>query len=191
MEQIKFGRSVIYYGTEKLNRDVMRFIESQGRWQGKQAQSGRKGVGRQQDPEERRRVEEAAVKHATAYYRKKLGDNSCVTSVEKECKGWDLEVRQRSGELLYVEVKGSSGSEPGADLTVKEYEKLCDPKIQNRYVIYIVTEAGTRNARGHIFRFREKSGSVGSWVSDDGRALDFERLVAARITVSRTKRQIA
>src|SRR3546814_695543 len=53
MPQIAFGRSVIYYGSGAVNRNVMRFIESQGRWQGRQAQKSRKRAGRQQDPEER------------------------------------------------------------------------------------------------------------------------------------------
>src|SRR3546814_2194759 len=48
-----------------------------------------------------------------------------------------------------------------------------DPEIRSRYVVYIVTEAGTKNAKRHIFRFRERAGSTGDWVSDDGRTLDF------------------
>src|SRR3546814_3863222 len=64
MPQIAFGRSVIYYGSGAVNRNVMRFIESQGRWQGRQAQKSRKRAGRQQDPEERRRIEKAAVERS-------------------------------------------------------------------------------------------------------------------------------
>src|SRR3546814_17421530 len=68
MPQIAFGRSVIYYGSGAVNRNVMRLIESQGRWQGRQAQKGRKRAGRQQDPEARRRIQKAAVRPAKAYY---------------------------------------------------------------------------------------------------------------------------
>src|SRR3546814_13986212 len=87
MPQIAFGRSVIYYGSGAVNRNVMRFIESQGRWQGRQAPKSRKRAGRQQDPEERRRIETAAVEHAKAYYREQFDDDSCEESVEALCKG--------------------------------------------------------------------------------------------------------
>src|SRR3546814_17739500 len=105
--------------------------------------------------------------------------DSCVESVEALCKGWDLEVEQLSGELLYVEIKGNSGNESCAELTVNEYRQMRDPEIRSRYVVYIVTEAGTKNAKRHIFHFRERAGSTGDWVSVEGRTLDFEPLLAA------------
>src|SRR3546814_18473262 len=81
-------------------------------------------------------------------------------------------MEQLSEELMYVEVKGNSGNESCAELTVNEYRQMRDPEIRSRYVVYIVTEAGTKNATRHIFRFRERAGSTGDWVSDDGRPLD-------------------
>src|SRR3546814_9745959 len=78
MPQIAFGRIVIYYGSGAVNRHVMRFIESQGRWQGRQAQQSRKRAGRQPDPDERRRMEHDAVEHAHAYYREQFAEDYCV-----------------------------------------------------------------------------------------------------------------
>ena len=186
LPQIGFGRSVIYYGNDELNPVVRKFIDSDGTWQGatrkKRKESKRAGGGRQADLAERRRIEKAAIAHATAYYRTAMRDRTCVTSVEHLARGWDLEVRQRSGEILYIEVKGTSGRHPAAELTPNEYEQVNCAEIRSHYVIYIVTEAGTASEKAHIFRYKEAAELVPCWSTDDNRILSFKDCVAARIS---------
>src|SRR3546814_20917012 len=98
-------------------------------------------------------------------------------------------MEQLSEELMYVEVKGNVGNESCAELTVNEYRQMRDPEIRSRYVVYIVTEAGTKNAKRHSFRFRERAGSTGDWDSDDGRKLDFEPSMAARASAPKFGRR--
>ena len=63
-------------------------------------------------------VEEAAVEVVSKYY----GEGN-VCSVEKDNKGWDLEVARPGGEILQVEVKGISASRISVKLTPNEYSK--------------------------------------------------------------------
>lgn len=187
---IRFGRSPIYYGNPALCRAVAKFIASKGAWQGgpnaKRAAPSRgkgdHGGGRQGDPDERRRIENAAMDHAEQYYRTALKDPHCVKRVPTENRGWDLEVRQRSGETLLVEVKGTSGTQASADLTVNEYAKMRATQHRRHYVVYIVTQAGTRHACAHIFRCRDAGTKTQRWQSDDGRKLEVTPRMAARVS---------
>lgn len=186
LPQVAFGRSVIYYGNPKLNPGVQRFIESGGTWQGTAQRrvntSPTRGGGRQNDPEERLRIEKAAVAHVTRYYQRAFNEPDCVKSVERERCGWDLEVRQRSGETLLVEVKGTSQAVVAAELTPNEYAQLLSPERRTQYVVFVVTQAGTRRERGHIFRHRQGVPHDVAWATDDGYVLPIEPLIAARLT---------
>ena len=186
--RIGFGRSVIYYGNEELWMKVPEFIRSKGLNQvGTKAKPRSKsGAGRQMDPEKRKQIEVAAVEHAKAYYREQLEDPNCVESVEPYGLGWDLEVTLKTSEKLLVEVKGTSLPDVCAELTVKEYEKSLTPEHRDRYVIYVVTEAGTDKQCAHIFRYRGRHVKNGdAWMADDGRVLKFEERMAARLTVKK------
>lgn len=181
--RIGFGRSVIYYGNEALWNAIPEFIRSKALKQGSKIR-GSKGGGRQRDDEKRKQIEVAAVEHAKAYYREQLKDPNCVESVELLARGWDLEVTLKSGEKLLVEVKGTSGTDVCAELTVNEYDKILTPAHRDSYVIYVLTEALTSQACAHIFRYRgPEARPEGVWQADDGRRLEFQECKAARFTV--------
>lgn len=76
--------------------------------------------GRASDAAHNTAVERAAVDAAWAHYK---GQGFSMSSVEKDCEGWDLEARKDST-LLRVEVKGHSGDTVNFELTPNEYAKL-------------------------------------------------------------------
>lgn len=72
------------------------------------------------DPNAKKKVEKAAIKYVTDYYK---SNGYVVTSVEKENKGWDLEAEK--GDLtLLLEVKGLAGNEIAIRITENEFKKL-------------------------------------------------------------------
>ena len=78
-------------------------------------------------PEERARVELAAVETVTAFYEAR---GFTVKSVEAENKGWDLEIRKGRKILHRVEVKGNKGGNILVELTPNEYEKSGDARFR-------------------------------------------------------------
>jgi len=134
----------------------------------------------QMDVERRRRIEEAAV---LAVGIKLEGLGFTIKSVEKENLGYDL-LATRDSEVVHVEVKGRSGSDVSAELTVNEfdclknYQKSRDPKAH--YRIAIVTEALTKPIINEFVMVR---GQRSQWCTLDGKLrLDFEERMAARLT---------
>ena len=91
------------------------------------------GAPRQPDPERRKMVEDAAIRHVIEHYRA----YDCV-SVERENKGWDLEFTRESVKLL-VEVKGSSGHGGYVELTPNEFKAM--RRFRHRFRLAIVTRA--------------------------------------------------
>ena len=122
------------------NKRVWDYVQS---WSGAKNSSRRspgKKPPKNYDPELRRKVERAAVKHAVAYYKTKFGPRCEVRSVEAFGKGWDLEVYHQGAPLL-VEVKGLLNSSLVCELTPNEYDKMLRPENRRRYVIYVVNNA--------------------------------------------------
>jgi len=106
-----------------------------------------------------------------------------VQSVENDNLGYDL-VATRDREVLHVEVKGRSGSDIGAELTVNEYaclkahERRHDAEANHRIVI--VTDA---LAKPVIHEFVLARGKSPTWITLDGQwRLGFEERTAARLT---------
>ncbi len=84
-----------------------------------------------------------------------------VKRVERENKGWDLEVR--SGRTRYhVEVKGLSGAEISVQLTPNEYKRMKENE-GGRYRLFVVTNA-LDEARRTCTIFLESDDEV--WVSE-------------------------
>ncbi|MGO8117033.1 DUF3883 domain-containing protein [Rhizobium leguminosarum] len=142
--------------------------------------SGGKRSGWQADVERRRKIEEAAVL-AVGSKLERLGFT--IESVEKENLGYDL-VASRNEEVLHIEVKGRSGSDVSAELTVNEFDCLKNYQTQRRpnahYRIAIVTDALNKPVINEFVMVR---GQKSQWCTLDGRwRLNFEECVAARLT---------
>lgn len=139
---------------------------------------------RQQDPELRRKVERAAIEHATRYFSSAQGGSRSVASVESLGLGWDLEATAYDDSVLKIEVKGISSNTILAELTPNEYSKMTSTEHRKDYVVYIVTEALQKKARAHIFRFDAERSSRDAlvWVTDDERRLKVDPRMAARLS---------
>lgn len=181
------GQSSVWYGNPVFVKTTKALLAYNGvlpkpaiKGAGKQARAPK-----QPDPLERKRIEQAAVRHATKYYESPAGGGRIVHSVETDNCGWDLTVVGASVEL-FVEVKGLSGKTVCVELTPNEYAKMRSAQFRQQYVIYVVTQAGTPGARAHIFYYdmeRSKSTKLKQvWTTQDGRRLEIKQLTGARLT---------
>ncbi|MDL2399456.1 DUF3883 domain-containing protein [Rhizobium mayense] len=139
-----------------------------------------KRSGWQADVERRRKIEEAAVL-AVGLKLERLG--YAIESVEKENLGYDL-VATRKEEVLHVEVKGRSGSDVSAELTVNEFNCLKNYQKQRspnaHYRVAIVTDALDKPIINEFVMVR---GQKSQWCTLDGKwRLNFEERMAARLT---------
>ncbi|MFL6843587.1 MAG: protein NO VEIN domain-containing protein [Allosphingosinicella sp.] len=175
-----FGQKPTWYGAPSVDARVWDYVQARRgrRPRAKPAKPGRPP--RNIDPELRRKVEKAAIAHATAYYRLPENGACDVCSVEAEAKGWDLEVAGADVSLL-VEVKGLLKSEIICELTSNEYAKMMSGKNRKRYVVYVVNNAlaeppavPTASIFGHV------GGRL--WRTEDGRELIIREMVAAILT---------
>jgi hypothetical protein len=138
----------------------------------------------QADVERRRQIEVAAVK-SVGLKLERLGFT--IQSVEKDNVGYDL-VATRKDEVLHVEVKGRSGNDVSAELSVNEfdclkaYQRERNPKAH--YRIAIVTDALVKPV---ISEFVMVGGRKSGWFTLDGHwRLEFEERTAARLTAVST-----
>jgi hypothetical protein len=131
-------------------------------------------AGKSADPEHRAKVEDAAIKRAKDYYKRR---RYTVKSVESDNLGWDLEAR-RNGKVLLVEVKGLSGNAAVVEVTPNEYE--CMNKHKNTYRLCIVTNA-LSDSRAKLREFASDNNR--RWWCADNKTLDIDERVAARIKV--------
>ncbi|WP_084640170.1 DUF3883 domain-containing protein [Kaistia adipata] len=179
-EEGNLGQSPIWYGKDdNFRKDVAEYIDSGGK------RLASRGAPSQSDPELRRKIERAAIQHATAYFKSPDGGNHAVRSVEADNLGWDLEATSAAGEILKIEVKGLSGSALMVELTPNEYNKMNSKEHRSSYIIYIVTTA-LEDPSAHVFRHDLERSTNDSpvWISDDGRELDILPVVAARLSAS-------
>lgn len=176
-----FGQSPVWYGSDEVNERVWQYILSVGHAGAKRGVPigrHRTRPPRNLDPELRRKVERAAVDHATAFYESPEGGLCKVVSVEVEGRGWDLEVAG-DGVFLLVEVKGLQGSELVCELTPNEYEKMRAPEHRDRYVVYVVS-----NALSGPIASRFHHAGDGQWVTADGRRLVVKERTGAVLSLA-------
>jgi len=137
-----FGQKPTWFGHPEVNQRVWEYILGFDRRAAIRRKASDRPTGkppRNHDPELRRKVERAAVDHATAYYEDLFG-KGCWRSVENLARGWDLEV-DVGNKLLLVEVKGLLRGELVCELTPNEYAKMRSRKYRSRYVVYVVNNA--------------------------------------------------
>lgn len=90
--------------------------------------------------EVKKEIEDEAIRRATEYYNKR-GFN--VDSVERENLGWDLTVtHKKTGEELYVEVKGTSRPYYHFFLSRNEYNKR--KEYRKKWVLFLVKDIGRK-----------------------------------------------
>ena len=185
-EEGNLGQSPVWYGgKDEFRAAIAAYVAADGAF-AREPKAGLKEAKHQTDPELRKRIELAAVRHATAYYRSKAGGSQVVDSVEKDGVGWDLNVTAPTGAVLKVEVKGLSGRNLVVELTPNEFAKMRSTAHRAQYIIYVVAEALTSEARSHIFRHNAETSKGGDlvWATADGRQLKIEEIVAARLSAS-------
>lgn len=130
---------------------------------------------RQPDITKRLAVERAAMLAALSYF-----DGAVDVSDKK--LGWDIEATAE-GKPVMVEVKGLSGVEVAFELTPNEYEKMF--QLRERYVLFVVTRALTKQLVTRSFRFDNKFRPPGGlrWVSERDEALVLQEHVGARASI--------
>lgn len=177
------GQSPVWYGNPEFTALVREYLDAGGRTV-RSVKTTLQGSPKQVDPEIRKQVELAAVRHAIDYYESMEGGSRIVTSVEKDNVGWDLVVT--GGDVtLNVEVKGLSGTAVVVELTPNEYKQMMSTEHRAAYVIYIVTEVLTSKITSHIFYFNEeasKESSAHVWLTNDGRRLTVQERIGARLS---------
>lgn len=169
---VGFGQSPAWYGDPSIDDLVQAYIAGVQQRVAKSKGKGKGGAGRQNDPELRKTIEEAAINHAGAYFRSDVGGACNVISVEREAKGWDLEATGVDGVWL-VEVKGLSGSRLSCEVTPNEFSAMNSPTYRGRYVLYVVCNALDAPVAS-IFRWAN-----GGWRTEDGRALGVTQKIGA------------
>lgn len=151
------GRSNIWYADAPEAREYVQEVLRYVREYRPTSRGGKRSRG-VVDVEHCIRVEETAMGEAERYY-SSIGYE--VKRVERENKGWDLEVR--SGRTRYhVEVKGLSGAEISVQLTPNEYKRMKENE-GGRYRLFVVTNA-LDEARRTCTIFLESDDEV--WVSE-------------------------
>lgn len=176
-----FGRSSLYYialhpHKRRLLEKLEKYIKEGGKLKLPRKRVKNKSTrARQPDINKRIKVEQTAVKIATKYYEDRYGTD-CVSSVEKDNKGWDLEVRTGNTKIN-IEVKGLSGRDLIVELTPNEYKIFSDAKPN--YQLFVVTEALSKKPVSKIYKFQTK-GKM--WVGNDGSLLKIIPVKSARLT---------
>lgn len=176
------GQSPVWYGkSEEFNKKTLDYIAQHGHRRKQLTRSPR-----QTDPELRRKVEQAAINHAIAYFTSDEGGSHDVKSVEKDGVGWDLEAFADGGSVLKVEVKGLSGKDLIVELTPNEYSKMISVEHRQDYIVYVVPEALSSAPRSFIFRHDAilSKGKDLVWMTSDGHRLQILPLIAARLKIA-------
>ncbi|MBZ9892300.1 DUF3883 domain-containing protein [Mesorhizobium sp. BR1-1-3] len=173
------GQSPVWYGaTDAFRKRVWSHVQSVDKNRSKKPTKSKARSPRNFDPELRRKIEKAAVDHATAFFESDDGGRYDVISVEPYGRGWDLEAT-RGNETLLIEVKGLGRDGDICELTPNEYSKARDAKHRQEYVIYIVNECLSDRPMASIFRYTSKA----FWETEDGRRLSVTPLEGARLKV--------
>lgn len=169
-----FGQSNIWYADstngQRVSRKVLTFIDAFEKKHKvlvqypRHAPEGEKegGTGRNQDPEMRLRVEEAAMKACYRYFASK---GYKVKDVSRMKLGWDLEAVKGSESLL-LEAKGVSREKIKFELTPNEYRQAFENK--SRYCFCILPSALTRGTKLSVFTYVQKRKN---WINQLGHSL--------------------
>ncbi|MEJ1118084.1 DUF3883 domain-containing protein [Phyllobacterium sp. CCNWLW109] len=165
-----FGQSIVWYGRDDEYRSrVWKYISEVEKEKARLSTSSTKKTRppRNLDPELRRKVEKAAIAHATKHFKSTVGGGYTVESVESLARGWDLEASRNDGSL-FIEVKGLHGPKGVCELTPNEYGQFINEDVKRRYIVYIVNHALSANPIASVFRY---DSNEHRWKTADGRVL--------------------
>lgn len=159
-----FGRSNIWYpnkymhipSVKKYIERVLDYIEHY-----KETTADNEEKAKQTDAQEKKRVEEKAVKMVIRHY-KILGYT--VVSVEKDNIGWDLNA-YNDDESLKLEVKGRNSNQVDVIITRNEYHNM--RKYKNNYRLCVVTGA-LKSPELSIFYW---NGKLKKWVDEEDESI--------------------
>lgn len=179
------GQRPIWYGNPVFLDDLRQHI---AQFSGFPKTKTKGRPSHQSDPEARKRIELAAVRHATDHFSSLTGGSRIVESVEKDNQGWDLNVFTTSAraDYLRVEVKGLSGTNVCVEFTPNEYKQMQSKEHRADYVVYVVTQAGSVGETAHVFYFHAERSIKESrliWQTRDGQTLKIEPIIGARLSV--------
>lgn len=166
------GQSNVWYAEN--NPDFVRLVKEYIQRDGlpiNKDDSSTKGKAGQPDPLKRIEVEKRAIQTVTNHY-VKLGYT--IESFEKDNLGWDLTATNEKVRLK-LEVKGLSGETISTELTPNEYKNLQADLVF--YRLCIVTNTLLKPVLA-IFSY---SNEMGAWTSEEGKILQFEPVVSARV----------
>lgn len=168
------GQSPIWYAERhpQIVRRVWALVESRTKADTRRRPSS-SGSPRNPDPENRLAVERQAMQMAMDYF----DDTEDVSSLKF---GWDIEAASDNGRI-FIEVKGISGDSPVFELTPREYEKMREHR--ERYLLFIVTSALSRDPHVRIFRCCTHGRNAPAWVSDQDETLKLEDRTGARCSL--------
>lgn len=172
-----FGQKPTWYGNKAVDERVWEYVRTRGKAPKGKKPATNKTPPKNLDPERGRKVERAAIEHATAFYTSEYGPSCEVESVEAIAKGWDLEIHV-GGQPLLVEVKGLLNAGLVCELTPNEYEQMMLPDNRERYVVYVVNNALAVPPEVPIASIFEHV-SANRWATADGRKLVIKRKVGA------------
>lgn len=179
-----FGRSSLFYFSlhpehrENKYQKLINYISSNGKVKISKRATLQKNANKrafQRDIEKRLLVERKAIALAFKYYKDRYDGTANVKSVEKENKGWDLEIKKNSIKLN-IEVKGLSGSDIQVELTPNEYKafSVCSEK----YHLFIASNVLSRRPEIRVYKYQKK-GKI--WVAGDKTVLNKTLKISAML----------
>ncbi len=179
------GSSPAYYADQTLPPDwlrrLKRYLDTQARDTISIKRPPTTLGGRSADPVFRKKVEEAAVRTVTKYYR---AIGYTVVSHERDNLGWDL-TATLGMKVLHLEVKGLSGTQAVVEVTPNEYKTMHGREYLATYRLCIVTNTMEKPSL-RIFAFDQ---DCGLWRDESSMCLDIVPLIGARITVIKPSRE--
>lgn len=179
-----FGRNSLFYFSRhaekaELLKEIKKYIANNGKVSALKNKTkntkGWKG-GYQLDILKRLKIEKRAILMAFKYYRDRYGFEN-VRTVERDNKGWDIEIRSKLANIN-VEVKGNSGSELFVQLTPNEYSIFSKNPLN--YHLFVVNNTLLRKPIQRVFQFHK----IGNrWLADDDSILKVNIVKSARINL--------
>jgi hypothetical protein len=127
------------------------------------------------DPKKRKLVEDNAIELVWTHFE---NDGYRIKNRQDHNCGWNLEA-VRGMERLKLEVKGLSGSDLSADLTVNEFEKMMADEHTPDYRVCVLLDALKPDPKNlHII----KGDASKQWRNQHGRIVNVEPRTAVRLT---------
>jgi hypothetical protein len=168
------GQSNVWYVEEyhdkKFLEQVKKYISNPKSYKAKASQKRTNIRGWQQDAEQKKRVELAAMKAVEKYF---ISKKFAVSYRHQENLGWDMEATLGKTTLL-LEVKGLSGDFYSVDLTHNEYSNT---KRNKKYYRICIVSNALNKAKQKVEIYYHQNGK---WINEKNEVIKAIELVSAR-----------